>query len=180
MVLWAGVDLNAQDNDGWTPLHAAAHWCQKEACAFLADNLANMDIQTPAGQTCFDVADPDIVKLLEELKKKQASMQKDRPEIQAILQRTSNRPPLKRRTSVTRMSGHEKSKSVMKDTKSERAQIENLTLPEEENEEEKEKRQNASIELFRTQPSDKAALSKPLKKPNHDIPEVRVLSYKFI
>lgn len=62
-------------------------------------------------------------------------MQKERPEIQEILQRTSNRPPLKRRTSVTRMSGMEKSKSVMKDTKSERAQIESMTLPEEENEE---------------------------------------------
>lgn len=64
-------------------------------------------------------------------------MQKDKPEIQAILQRTSNRPPLKRRTSVTRMSNQEKSKSVMKDTKAERAHIENLTLPEEETEEEK-------------------------------------------
>lgn len=64
-------------------------------------------------------------------------MQKDKPEIQAILQRTSNRPALKRRTSVTRMSNQEKSKSVMKDTKSERAQIENLSLPEEETEEDK-------------------------------------------
>ncbi|GIY49058.1 protein phosphatase 1 regulatory subunit 12A [Caerostris extrusa] len=166
------VDLNAQDNDGWTPLHAAAHWCQKEACALLADNLANMDIQTPAGQTCFDVADPEVVKLLEELKKKQASMQKERPEIQAILQRTSNRPPLKRRTSVTRMSGHEKSKSVMKDTKAERAQIENLTLPEEENEDEKEKKQN--IELIRTTPSENTAqvtLGKTVKTPNRDTPE---------
>ncbi|GIY39700.1 protein phosphatase 1 regulatory subunit 12A [Caerostris darwini] len=166
------VDLNAQDNDGWTPLHAAAHWCQKEACALLADNLANMDIQTPAGQTCFDVADPEVVKLLEELKKKQASMQKERPEIQAILQRTSNRPPLKRRTSVTRMSGHEKSKSVMKDTKAERAQIENLTLPEEENEDEKEKKQN--IELIRTTPSENTAqvtLGKTVKSPNRDTPE---------
>ncbi|CAL1263516.1 unnamed protein product [Larinioides sclopetarius] len=171
----ASVDLNAQDNDGWTPLHAAAHWCQKEACALLADNLANMDIQTPAGQTCFDVADPEVVKLLEELKKKQASMQKERPEIQAILQRTSTRPPLKRRTSVTRMSGQEKSKSVMKDTKAERAQIENLTLPEEETEEEKEKKQNTNIDLFRTpstENSSNVALGKPLRKPpNRDTPE---------
>ncbi|XP_071043701.1 protein phosphatase 1 regulatory subunit 12A isoform X3 [Parasteatoda tepidariorum] len=139
LIIQIGADLNAQDFDGWTPLHAAAHWGQKEACAILADNLVNMDIQNFAGQTCFDVAEPELVKLLEELKKKQTHMQKDRPDIQAILQRTSNRPPLKRRTSVTRMSGQEKSKSVMKDTKAERAQIENLSLPEEETEDDKER-----------------------------------------
>ncbi|KAG8198537.1 hypothetical protein JTE90_026440 [Oedothorax gibbosus] len=151
ILIQADVDLNAQDNDGWTSLHAAAHWSQKDACTLLAENLANMDIQNVAGQTCFDVADKDMIAFLQALKKKQASMQKERPEIKEILQRTSNRPPLKRRTSVTRMSGQEKSKSVMKDTKSERAQIESMSLPEEENDEEK--KQNVSIELINKSPA---------------------------
>ena len=61
-----------QDFDGWTPLHAAAHWAQREACDVLCDNYANMDIKNYVGQTCFDVADPDVLRLLEELKKKKS------------------------------------------------------------------------------------------------------------
>ena len=34
-------DVNAKDVDGWTPLHAAAHWGQKDACELLADHGAN-------------------------------------------------------------------------------------------------------------------------------------------
>ena len=32
------------------------------------------------GQTCFDVADPDVLRLLEECKKRQAIILRDRPE----------------------------------------------------------------------------------------------------
>lgn len=35
--------MNAQDFDGWTPLHAAAHWGQKEACEILVENFCDMD-----------------------------------------------------------------------------------------------------------------------------------------
>ncbi|XP_076372957.1 protein phosphatase 1 regulatory subunit 12A-like [Tachypleus tridentatus] len=136
LLIKAGLDLNTQDNDGWTPLHAAAHWGQKESCELLADNLANMDIQNFVGQTCFDVADPDLVSVLEDLKTKQNTLQKERPELGEILRRKAP-PPLKRRTSVTRMSGTDKSNVIMKDTFAERAEIEaKLRLPEEEVEEE--------------------------------------------
>ncbi len=35
--------MNAEDFDGWTPLHAAAHWGQKEACEILVENFCDMD-----------------------------------------------------------------------------------------------------------------------------------------
>lgn len=49
-----------------------------------------MDIKNYVGQTVFDVADPDVLRLLEELKKKQATLQKDRPDIRNLF----NRPPV--------------------------------------------------------------------------------------
>ena len=82
--------LHFQDFDGWTPLHAAAHWAQREASELLCEHYANMDIKNFVGQTCFDVADPDVLRLLEELKKKQATLQKDRPDMRFLF----NRPPV--------------------------------------------------------------------------------------
>lgn len=42
-LIQAGADVNAEDYDGWTPLHAAAHWGQKEACEILVENFCDMD-----------------------------------------------------------------------------------------------------------------------------------------
>ena len=87
LLVQAGAAINSQDLDGWTPLHAAAHWAQREACEMLCENYCNMDIKNHVGQTAFDVADPDVLELLEQLQKKQATMQKDRPDITSLLNR---------------------------------------------------------------------------------------------
>lgn len=42
VLLQCGVDVNGRDIDGWTPLHAAAHWGQEEVCGLLADNMCDM------------------------------------------------------------------------------------------------------------------------------------------
>uniref|UniRef100_A0A146KR34 Protein phosphatase 1 regulatory subunit 12B n=4 Tax=Lygus hesperus TaxID=30085 RepID=A0A146KR34_LYGHE len=74
MLLKAGADPDAQDLDGWTPLHAASHWGQKEACEVLIENLCDMDIKNCVGQTAVDVAENEIIRVLEELRKKQAAI----------------------------------------------------------------------------------------------------------
>ncbi|XP_015833003.1 protein phosphatase 1 regulatory subunit 12B isoform X2 [Tribolium castaneum] len=71
ILLQCGADIDAQDIDGWSPLHAAAHWGHKDACQILAENLADMDAKNYVGQTPFDLADNDMLKVLEDLKKKQ-------------------------------------------------------------------------------------------------------------
>ena len=44
MLARAGISLNIQDNDGWTPLHAAARWAQPEAIEALVENGADIHI----------------------------------------------------------------------------------------------------------------------------------------
>lgn len=68
LLLARDCNVDRQDNDGWTPLHAAAHWGQKETAEMLVEALADMDIPNYAGQTCIDVADRKMVKFLEELR----------------------------------------------------------------------------------------------------------------
>lgn len=43
LLLAGRVDVDVQDNDGWSPLHAAAHWGQKEACEMLFASSADLD-----------------------------------------------------------------------------------------------------------------------------------------
>ncbi|XP_014290209.1 protein phosphatase 1 regulatory subunit 12A isoform X2 [Halyomorpha halys] len=77
ILIKAGADVDAQDLDGWTPLHAAAHWGQKEAAEVLAEAHCDMNIRNCVGQTAFDVAETEMVRVLEELKKKQSTLPKD-------------------------------------------------------------------------------------------------------
>lgn len=42
LLIQAGADINCQDYDGWTPLHAAAYWGQKEACEILVEHFCDM------------------------------------------------------------------------------------------------------------------------------------------
>ncbi|XP_046450653.1 protein phosphatase 1 regulatory subunit 12A-like isoform X15 [Daphnia pulex] len=108
MLVQGGGELNIQDIDGWTPLHAAAHWGQREACQLLCENMADMEVRNYVGQTCFDVADPDIIRLLEECKKRQAIILRERPEVYNNRGNARNQSPPKRRSSVTRTPQTEK------------------------------------------------------------------------
>lgn len=40
-----GVEVDPLDFDGWSPLHASAHWGQTDAATMLVQNGANMDIK---------------------------------------------------------------------------------------------------------------------------------------
>lgn len=43
LLIQARYDVNIKDYDGWTPLHAAAHWGKEEACRILVENLCDME-----------------------------------------------------------------------------------------------------------------------------------------
>ncbi|KAJ8264626.1 hypothetical protein GJAV_G00151420 [Gymnothorax javanicus] len=102
-----GMDVSVKDCDGWTPLHAAAHWGQGEACTILVKQLCNMEAQSNAGQTPFDVADESVMTLLEELSQKQDQWRKEQP-ISWSESISGNAPNKSRRTSVCRMSSKDK------------------------------------------------------------------------
>lgn len=42
VLLQCPVDVDSQDSDGWTALHAAAHWGQEEACNLLVELMCDM------------------------------------------------------------------------------------------------------------------------------------------
>ena len=67
ILLQSGADVNAVDKDGWTPLHAAAHWEQEEACKILSESGAEFGIKTYSDQSIFDVCDTEMVAKLKQL-----------------------------------------------------------------------------------------------------------------
>lgn len=54
LLLQAGYDTELRDGDGWTPLHAAAHWGVEDACRLLAEHGGGMDSLTHAVRAISD------------------------------------------------------------------------------------------------------------------------------
>ncbi|XP_038608266.1 protein phosphatase 1 regulatory subunit 12C [Tachyglossus aculeatus] len=109
LLLQAGYDPNVRDRDGWTPLHAAAHWGVEEACRLLVEHAGDMDTLNNVGQRPCDLADEDVLTLLEELQKKQEDLRNQKEACQG---RVTEPQPIysskHRRSSVCRMSSKEK------------------------------------------------------------------------
>ncbi|GAB5581507.1 protein phosphatase 1 regulatory subunit 12C isoform X1 [Prionailurus iriomotensis] len=109
LLLQAGYDPELRDGDGWTPLHAAAHWGVEDACRLLAEHGGGMDSLTHAGQRPCDLADEEVLSLLEELARKQEDLRNQKEASQS----RSQEPQLPssgkhRRSSVCRLSSREK------------------------------------------------------------------------
>ncbi|KAF3859318.1 hypothetical protein F7725_021717 [Dissostichus mawsoni] len=64
LLIQTGYDVNIKDFDGWTPLHASAHWGKEEACRILVESLYE-----------------DVVGHLEELQKKQNLLIGDKKDV---------------------------------------------------------------------------------------------------
>lgn len=60
----AGADLNREDGDGWTPLHAAVHGNRVEIVRYLLDNRADTTICKRYGRTAAETADNEAASLV--------------------------------------------------------------------------------------------------------------------
>ncbi|KAF0883606.1 PP12C phosphatase, partial [Crocuta crocuta] len=109
LLLQAGYDPELRDGDGWTPLHAAAHWGVEDACRLLAEHGGGMDSLTHAGQRPCDLADEEVLSLLEELARKQEDLRNQKEASQSRSQEPQVPPSSRhRRYSVCRLSSREK------------------------------------------------------------------------
>ncbi|XP_059009475.1 protein phosphatase 1 regulatory subunit 12C isoform X3 [Mustela lutreola] len=109
LLLQAGYDPELRDGDGWTPLHAAAHWGVEDACRLLAEHGGGMDSLTHAGQRPCDLADEEVLSLLEELARKQEDLRNQKEASQSRSQEPQGPSSSKhRRSSVCRLSSREK------------------------------------------------------------------------
>ncbi|XP_036765144.2 protein phosphatase 1 regulatory subunit 12C isoform X2 [Manis pentadactyla] len=109
LLLQAGYDPELRDGDGWTPLHAAAHWGVEDACRLLAEHGGGMDSLTHAGQRPCDLADEEVLSLLEELARKQEDLRNQKEASQSRSQESQVPSSSKhRRSSVCRLSSREK------------------------------------------------------------------------
>uniref|UniRef100_UPI00398F0EF9 protein phosphatase 1 regulatory subunit 12C-like isoform X2 n=1 Tax=Pristiophorus japonicus TaxID=55135 RepID=UPI00398F0EF9 len=164
LLLQAGFSVISQDKDGWTPLHAAAHWGMEDSCRLLVEHFCDMEALNNSGQTPFDVADEDILGLLEDLQKKQDDLRTEKEEkmkraiIETSIQQ-QQQPAKPRKSSVCRMSSREK--ISVQDLSKERKTLEALPL----DESKKEESSSSSSETEEASESDSECETEKNKKP---------------
>ncbi|XP_068785291.1 protein phosphatase 1 regulatory subunit 12C [Struthio camelus] len=137
LLLQAGYDPDVRDKDGWTPLHAAAHWGVEEACRLLAEHLCDMAPRNNVGQRPCDLADEETLPLLEELQRRQDRLRSQKepppPPPAAVIEPGPEPDPAPawsskhRRSSVCRMSSREK--ISVQDQSKERPALGAIALP---------------------------------------------------
>ncbi|KAF8564185.1 hypothetical protein P879_04374 [Paragonimus westermani] len=76
-----GLDLDCQDHDGWTALHAAAHWNHEQSVRLLVDAGASFDVYTFTNQSVLDVADQEMTPLLRQLRERQRATKRNAPTV---------------------------------------------------------------------------------------------------
>ncbi|KAF7256188.1 hypothetical protein EG68_07263, partial [Paragonimus skrjabini miyazakii] len=101
-----GLDLDCQDHDGWTALHAAAHWNHEQSVRLLVDAGASFDVYTftfvlsflktialayvcftvsrvlsQQNQSVLDVADQEMTPLLRQLRERQRAAKRNAPTV---------------------------------------------------------------------------------------------------
>ncbi|XP_041033592.1 protein phosphatase 1 regulatory subunit 12C-like [Carcharodon carcharias] len=164
LLLQAGFSVHAQDKDGWTPLHAAAHWGMEDSCRLLVEHFCDMEALNNSGQTPFDVADEDILGLLEDLQKKQDDLRTEKEEKmkRAIIETSvqqQQQPAKPRKSSVCRMSSREK--ISVQDLSKERKTLESMPL----DESKKEESSSSSSETEEASESDSECETEKNRKP---------------
>ncbi|RDD39703.1 Protein phosphatase 1 regulatory subunit 12B [Trichoplax sp. H2] len=97
ILLAAKVNVNAVDFEGWTPLHAAAHWEQADICELLVENNADLYALTKMNEFPKDVAGDGTQDLLEDLMKRF----KPKPKPTTLVRRTSEISKLVRNETIT-------------------------------------------------------------------------------
>ncbi|CAF5083682.1 unnamed protein product, partial [Rotaria magnacalcarata] len=69
-LLKQNVSFNLQDNDGWTPMHAAAFWCQQVILTQLIEAGADIYEKIPDGRSALDLCDdPDLRSVMVDIRK---------------------------------------------------------------------------------------------------------------
>ncbi|RWS28945.1 protein phosphatase 1 regulatory subunit 12A-like isoform X7 [Leptotrombidium deliense] len=75
--LRAQLNIDALDNEGWTPLHAACYFQQPGAVELLLQRSADIDKKTGTGQSVTDLTDHELIlKIIDERRKKLIEEQK--------------------------------------------------------------------------------------------------------